>query len=145
MVRPPMLPKGTEGCPGGMDTGHWLLREPMPRHPTPEPLGNGAMGHQGTDSHYFAPKTSQNPICLPRCLSISLGPPRSPSVPLGPPRSLSVSLAVQIETRWSFSGVAPSSCCRSVWQAVSTDSLKFHLGPPCPTLIRPAGGPPPKL
>jgi hypothetical protein len=24
------------------------------------------------------------------------------------------------------------------------DSLKFHLGPPCPTLLRPAGGPPMK-
>jgi hypothetical protein len=31
---------------------------------------------------------------------------------------------------------------RSAWQEVSTDSLKFHLGPPCPTLLRPAGGPP---
>jgi hypothetical protein len=32
---------------------------------------------------------------------------------------------------------------RPVWKGVSTDSLKFHPGPPCPTLLRPAGGPPP--
>jgi hypothetical protein len=101
-----------------------VLSSTMPRHPTPEPLGNGAMWHQGTDSHYFASKTSLNPIFIPRCLSISfslprspsvplgpprspsvpLGPPRSPSVPLGPPRSPSVSLAVQIENCWRFSG-----------------------------------------
>jgi hypothetical protein len=31
-----------------------------------------------------------------------------------------------------------------VWQGVAMDSLKFHPGPPCPTLLRPAGGPPPK-
>jgi hypothetical protein len=24
-------------------------------------------------------------------------------------------------------------------EEISTDSLKFHVGPPCPTLIRPAG------
>jgi hypothetical protein len=29
-----------------------------------------------------------------------------------------------------------------VWQGVSTDSLKFHLGPSCPTPLRPADGPP---
>jgi hypothetical protein len=29
-----------------------------------------------------------------------------------------------------------------VWQGVAMDSLKFHPGPPCPTLLRPAGGPP---
>jgi hypothetical protein len=29
-----------------------------------------------------------------------------------------------------------------VWQGVAMDSLKFHLGPPCPTLLWPAGGPP---
>jgi RNA recognition motif-containing protein len=33
---------------------------------------------------------------------------------------------------------------RPVREGVSTDSLKFHLGPPCPTLLRPTGGPPPK-
>jgi hypothetical protein len=33
---------------------------------------------------------------------------------------------------------------RPVREGVSTDSLKFHPGPPCPTLLRPAGGPPPK-
>jgi hypothetical protein len=27
------------------------------------------------------------------------------------------------------------------WQGVAMDSLKFHPGPPCPTLLRPAGGP----
>jgi hypothetical protein len=32
---------------------------------------------------------------------------------------------------------------RPVREGVSTDSLKFHPAPPCPTLIRPAGGPPP--
>jgi hypothetical protein len=26
-----------------------------------------------------------------------------------------------------------------VWEVVAIDSLKFHLGPPCPTLLRPAG------
>jgi hypothetical protein len=30
---------------------------------------------------------------------------------------------------------------RPVWQGVSTDSLKFHPGPPYPTLLSPAGGP----
>jgi hypothetical protein len=29
-----------------------------------------------------------------------------------------------------------------VWPGVAMDSLKFHLGPPCPTLLRPAGRPP---
>jgi hypothetical protein len=29
-----------------------------------------------------------------------------------------------------------------VWQGVAMDSLKFHLGLPCPTLLRPVGGPP---
>jgi hypothetical protein len=29
-----------------------------------------------------------------------------------------------------------------VWQGVAMDSLKYHQGPPCPTLLRPAGGPP---
>jgi hypothetical protein len=33
---------------------------------------------------------------------------------------------------------------RPVWQGVSMDSLNLHLGPPYPTLLRPAGGPPPK-
>jgi hypothetical protein len=28
-----------------------------------------------------------------------------------------------------------------VWQGVVMNSLKFHPGPPCPTLLRPAGGP----
>jgi hypothetical protein len=37
-----------------------------------------------------------------------------------------------------------SSLGRPIREGVSTDSLKFHMGPPCPTLIRPAGGPPPK-
>jgi hypothetical protein len=27
-----------------------------------------------------------------------------------------------------------------VWQVVVMDLLKFHLGLPCPTLLRPAGG-----
>jgi hypothetical protein len=31
---------------------------------------------------------------------------------------------------------------RPVREGVSTDSLKFHAGLPCPTLIRPAGGRP---
>jgi hypothetical protein len=26
-----------------------------------------------------------------------------------------------------------------VWQGVAMDSLKYHQGPPCPTLLRPAG------
>jgi hypothetical protein len=29
-----------------------------------------------------------------------------------------------------------------VWQGVTMDSLKFHLGPPCLTLLCPAGRPP---
>jgi hypothetical protein len=29
-----------------------------------------------------------------------------------------------------------------VWQGVAMDSLKVHPGPPCPTLLCPAGGPP---
>jgi hypothetical protein len=29
-----------------------------------------------------------------------------------------------------------------VWQGVAINSLKFHQGPPCPTLLHPAGGPP---
>jgi hypothetical protein len=28
-----------------------------------------------------------------------------------------------------------------VWQGVAMDSLKFHPGSPCPTLLRPADGP----
>jgi hypothetical protein len=31
---------------------------------------------------------------------------------------------------------------KGVWQGVALDSLKFHPGLPCPTLLRPAGGPP---
>jgi hypothetical protein len=29
-----------------------------------------------------------------------------------------------------------------VWQGVAMDSLKFHQGPPCPSLLRLMGGPP---
>jgi hypothetical protein len=29
-----------------------------------------------------------------------------------------------------------------VWQGVAIDCLKFYPGPPCPPLLRPAGGPP---
>jgi hypothetical protein len=29
-----------------------------------------------------------------------------------------------------------------VWQGVAMYSLKFHLGPPCPNLLCPVGGPP---
>jgi hypothetical protein len=29
-----------------------------------------------------------------------------------------------------------------VWQEVAMDSLKFHPGPPCPTILRPVDGPP---
>jgi hypothetical protein len=28
-----------------------------------------------------------------------------------------------------------------VWQGVAMDSLKFHMGLPCPTLLRPVGKP----
>jgi hypothetical protein len=31
-----------------------------------------------------------------------------------------------------------------VWQGVVMDSLKYYPGPHCPTLLRPAGGPPHK-
>jgi hypothetical protein len=43
-----------------------------------------------------------------------------------------------------FSSEFPRQGVRPVREGVSTYSLKFHAGPPCPTLIRPAGGPPPK-
>jgi hypothetical protein len=33
---------------------------------------------------------------------------------------------------------------RPVWHGVTMDSLKFHPGLPGPTLLSPAGGPPPK-
>jgi hypothetical protein len=36
---------------------------------------------------------------------------------------------------WHMGGVG-------VWQGVTMDSLKFHPGPPCSTLLRPTGGPP---
>jgi hypothetical protein len=29
-----------------------------------------------------------------------------------------------------------------IWQRVVMDSLRFHLGLPCSTFLRPAGGPP---
>jgi hypothetical protein len=32
----------------------------------------------------------------------------------------------------------------AVWQGVPMDSLKYHQGPPCSTLLRPTGKPPPK-
>jgi hypothetical protein len=32
-----------------------------------------------------------------------------------------------------------SSCFIGVWQGVALDFLKYHLGLPCPTLLRPAG------
>jgi hypothetical protein len=28
-----------------------------------------------------------------------------------------------------------------VWQGAAMDSLKYHYGPPCPTLLRPVGRP----
>jgi hypothetical protein len=31
-----------------------------------------------------------------------------------------------------------------VWQGVAMDLLRFHPGPPCPTILCPAAGPPPK-
>jgi hypothetical protein len=36
----------------------------------------------------------------------------------------------------------PAAMC--VWQGVAMDSLKFYTGPPYPTLLWPAVGPPPK-
>jgi hypothetical protein len=38
----------------------------------------------------------------------------------------------------------PQLVTRSIWQGVSTDSLKFHPGLQCPSIPRPAGGPPSK-
>jgi hypothetical protein len=35
-----------------------------------------------------------------------------------------------------------NALCMGVWQRVAMDSLKIHLGQPCPTLQRPAGRPP---
>jgi hypothetical protein len=37
---PPSCPM--EGCQGGQDIGHWPLPEPMPHHPIPESLEDGA-------------------------------------------------------------------------------------------------------
>jgi hypothetical protein len=37
---------------------------------------------------------------------------------------------------------APAQTAMGVWQGVAMDSLKFHLGLPCPTLLCPAGRPP---
>jgi hypothetical protein len=36
-------------------------------------------------------------------------------------------------------GDSPHPPTRPVREGVSTDGRKFHAGPPCPTLIRPAG------
>jgi hypothetical protein len=38
-------------------------------------------------------------------------------------------------------------CCvnivgMGVWKGVAMESLKFYLGPLCPTILRPVGGPP---
>jgi hypothetical protein len=43
-----------------------------------------------------------------------------------------------------WQGLYGKACmARPVWQGVSTDSLNFQPGPPCPTLLRPPlGGPP---
>jgi hypothetical protein len=41
-------------------------------------------------------------------------------------------------------GVSLSLSLIGLWQWVAMDSLKFHPGPPCPTFLRPVGGPPPK-
>ena len=59
--------------------------------------------------------------------SIPLDLPRSPLVSLGLSRCLSLS-------KLKIGGTSTMS-----HRPVSTDSLKFHLGLPCPTLLRPAG------
>jgi hypothetical protein len=38
--------------------------------------------------------------------------------------------------------IQPCVYSMGVWQGVAMDSLKFYLGLPCPTLLRPANGPP---
>jgi hypothetical protein len=35
-------------------------------------------------------------------------------------------------------------CALDIWHGVAMDSLKIHPGLPCPTLLCPEGGPPPK-
>jgi hypothetical protein len=40
---------------------------------------------------------------------------------------------------WNFPRVFISM---ALWQGVAMDSLNFHPGLPCPTLLHPAGGPP---
>jgi hypothetical protein len=49
-----------------------------------------------------------------------------------------------IGTRNDLKCEALRSRTRSVWQGVSMDSLMFYPGPPCTTVLSPAGGPPPK-
>jgi hypothetical protein len=71
-----MLPFGTEGCPYGEDIGHRPLREPMPRHPTPEPLGEGASGYRypllrSEDYWTMAPSVPEGP----KSFGISIGQP----------------------------------------------------------------------
>jgi hypothetical protein len=45
---------------------------------------------------------------------------------------------------WPVGHPLPYASATPVREGVSTDYLKFHFGPPCPTLIRPADGPPSK-
>jgi hypothetical protein len=50
--------------------------------------------------------------------------------------------ALQLATpTWSSAGWRQTPVGKSVVQVVAMDSLKFHPGPPCPTLLCPAGGP----
>jgi hypothetical protein len=41
-----------------------------------------------------------------------------------------------------FLAITAKTVTIGVWQGVATGSLKFHLSRPCPTLLRPGGGPP---
>jgi hypothetical protein len=45
---------------------------------------------------------------------------------------------------WSPAGWAACGCLLPPWIQARKNSLKFHPGPPCPTLLHPAGRPPPK-
>jgi hypothetical protein len=50
---------------------------------------------------------------------------------------------VALKNRMNIKAVLKSHVfdCRPAWHGCSTDSLKFHAGPPCPTLIRPSSSP----
>jgi hypothetical protein len=62
----------------------------------------------------------------------------------GPNRSVQSAENHNFRQGYATSGPYCRPMGRPVWQEMSTYSLKFHLGPPCPTLVCPAGGLPTK-